>query len=140
MNALTFPFDINSQTSPVIDSKSEPTTIFPGLGCQLTRSGFEVIWPERTTKVASKVCNGWGLFDCYGNAEEWCFDFCAFDLGVPANASDLVDPVDVKVNIGRLAVGYRGYNLTDQDREQTHDDAFSNQRAARALHPVSGSL
>lgn len=77
---------------------------------------FEVIWPEKHTKVASKSCNGWGLFDGYGNAEEWCVDFCTFDLGIP-NASDVVDPVDLKFNTSRLAVGYRGYNLGDQERE-----------------------
>lgn len=58
-----------------------------------------------TIKVGSFAPNGWGLYDCHGNVNEWCWDYYAeYDISVDA------DPAGAKNGTRHI---YRGGGWND---------------------------
>ncbi len=57
------------------------TTDFSSGGDDKLLRKYATIQESRVAPCASKLPNGWGLFDMHGNVEEWCDDFITFDVG-----------------------------------------------------------
>lgn len=56
---------------------------------------------KRTHPIGQKKPNPWGLYDTYGNVEEWCQDFC--DFNYPAGPA--TDPSGPETGITRVRRG-----------------------------------
>ena len=60
---------------------------------------------EETVKVASLLCNDWGLCEMHGNVWEWCEDYYQRDLG----SSSITNPIGAKAGSERVIRGGSWY-------------------------------
>jgi formylglycine-generating enzyme required for sulfatase activity len=77
------------------------TTEYASGGDEEILRKYAVFQASRTASGASKLRNGWGLFDMHGNVSEWCWDgYDDYDAKSPA-----VDPTGVVTLLVRVIRG-----------------------------------
>jgi len=93
---------------------------------------------RQTHPVGEKLPNGWGLYDLYGNVNEWCRDWYVADLGT----DDVVDPVGPATGStrvlrgGNYLRGLRDWNVASSNRSGDIEDRTSNMDGFRLACPL----